>query len=180
MNFCAKAYPTVHSGHADAPILTVLGEYLRNGFLHRVIREQGGAYGGGAGHDAGNGVFRFYSYRDPRNLATLADFDRAIDWVLSSPIDQAKLEEAVLGVVSSLDKPGSPAGEAIQTFHNLLHGRTQEQRKLFRQRVLETTAADLRRVTETYLQIDKASAAVVTHEQGQKQLQEAGFSAFSL
>ncbi|PXF33233.1 peptidase M16 [Pokkaliibacter plantistimulans] len=180
VNFCAKAYPTVHSGHADAPILTVLGEYLRNGFLHRVIREQGGAYGGGAGHDAGNGVFRFYSYRDPRNLATLADFDRAIDWVLSSPIDQAKLEEAVLGVVSSLDKPGSPAGEAIQTFHNLLHGRTQEQRKLFRQRVLETTAADLRRVTETYLQIDKASAAVVTHEQGQKQLQEAGFSAFSL
>jgi Zn-dependent M16 (insulinase) family peptidase len=25
----------------------VLGNVLRNGFLHRVVREQGGAYGGG-------------------------------------------------------------------------------------------------------------------------------------
>ena len=45
VNFCAKAFPTVSSGHPDAPALTVLGAYLRNGFLHRAIREQGGAYG---------------------------------------------------------------------------------------------------------------------------------------
>ena len=57
VNFCAKAFPTVSSGHPDAPALTVLGAYLRNGFLHRAIREQGGAYGGGASHDANVGAF---------------------------------------------------------------------------------------------------------------------------
>jgi Zn-dependent M16 (insulinase) family peptidase len=75
VNFCARAYPTVPSGHPDAPILSVLGAFLRNGYLHRSIREQGGAYGGGASHDANIGAFRFFSYRDPRLIDTLQDFD---------------------------------------------------------------------------------------------------------
>ncbi|MBT6579995.1 MAG: peptidase M16, partial [Cellvibrionales bacterium] len=52
VNFCAKAYQTVNGGHEDAPALTVLGGVLRNGFLHTTIREQGGAYGGGASQDS--------------------------------------------------------------------------------------------------------------------------------
>ncbi len=51
VNFSAKAYPTVSVNHEDAAALSVLGGFLRNGFLHRVIREQGGAYGGGASHE---------------------------------------------------------------------------------------------------------------------------------
>ena len=80
-----EAYPTVASGHPDAPILSVLGAYLRNGFLHRAIREQGGAYGGGASHDSNVGAFRFFSYRDPRTLDTFNDFDASIEWLLSEP-----------------------------------------------------------------------------------------------
>ncbi|MGB4055087.1 MAG: insulinase family protein, partial [Porticoccaceae bacterium] len=80
VSFCAKAYPTVPSSHVDAAALTVLGGVLRNGFLHRTIREQGGAYGGGASQDNQSGAFRFYSYRDPRIAGTLADFDQSIAW----------------------------------------------------------------------------------------------------
>ena len=68
--------PTVPSSHADAAALTVLGGVLRNGYLHRTIREQGGAYGGGASQDNQAGAFRFFSYRDPRIEGTLTDFDR--------------------------------------------------------------------------------------------------------
>ncbi|KXS47524.1 MAG: peptidase M16C associated domain-containing protein, partial [Marinobacter sp. T13-3] len=71
VNFCAKAYPTVPVDHPDAAALTVLGGFLRNGYLHRAIREKGGAYGGGAGQDSVTGVFRFFSYRDPRLGETL-------------------------------------------------------------------------------------------------------------
>ncbi|MFV1993675.1 MAG: insulinase family protein, partial [Acidiferrobacterales bacterium] len=81
VNFCAKAYATVPSNHPDAAPLSVLSGFLRNGYLHRVIREQGGAYGGGAGHDTDNACFRFYSYRDPRLAQTLDDFDASIDWL---------------------------------------------------------------------------------------------------
>ncbi|MCK4675516.1 MAG: insulinase family protein, partial [Gammaproteobacteria bacterium] len=45
VNFCAKADATVTMEHADAAALSVLGGFLRNGYLHTAIREQGGAYG---------------------------------------------------------------------------------------------------------------------------------------
>jgi presequence protease len=163
VNFCARAYPTVAEQHPDAAVLTVLGGFLRNGFLHRAIREQGGAYGGGASHDAGIAAFRFYSYRDPRLAETLRDFDRAVSWMLDTQHQHRALEEAILGVIGSMDKPSSPAGEAKQHFHNRLFGRSHATREQFRQRVLEVTLNDLRRVTETYLKPELASTAVVTH-----------------
>jgi len=144
-------------------VLTVLGGFLRNGFLHRAIREQGGAYGGGASHDAGIAAFRFYSYRDPRLAETLRDFDLAVSWMLDTQHQHRALEEAILGVIGSMDKPSSPAGEAKQHFHNRLFGRSHATREQFRQRVLEVTLDDLRRVTETYLKPELASTAVVTH-----------------
>lgn len=162
VNFCAKVYPTVPIEHGDAAALEVLGGFLRNGFLHRAIREQGGAYGGGAGHDPDIAAFRFYSYRDPRLEETLRDFDHAIDWLLDTRHEPRQLEEAVLGVIGAIDKPGSPAGEAKSAFHNNLYGRTPAQRQRYRMRVIGVTLDDLRRVGETYLKPEQASQAVVT------------------
>ena len=173
VNFCAKAYKTVPVEHDDAPALAVLGGFLRNGFLHRVIREQGGAYGGGASHDSANACFRFYSYRDPRFIDTFNDFDQSIDWLLNNDHEYRQLEEAILGVISSMDKPGSPAGEAKQAFHNNLYGRSKEQRQRSRQKVINVTLDDLKRVGKTYLQSESASIAVVTsksHEENAKQM----------
>ena len=149
--------------HPDAAALTVLGGFLRNGFLHRAIREQGGAYGGGASHDSGIAAFRFYSYRDPRLVETLQDFDNSVAWMLDTRHDDRSLEEAILGVVGSMDKPSSPAGEAKQHFHNRLFKRNHETRERFRQNVLGVSLNDLRRVTETYLRPDLASTAIVTN-----------------
>ncbi len=162
VNFCAKAYPTVPSGHPDAPVLAVLGAYLRNGFLHRSIREQGGAYGGGASHDANVGAFRFFSYRDPRNLETLADFDASIDWLMTAKHDELALEEAILSVMSSLDKPASPAGEVKKAFYDELYGRTTEQKRQVRDAIISTTIDDLQRVASNYLRSDLGTSVVLT------------------
>lgn len=170
VNFCAKAYPTVPVEHADAATLTVLGEFLKNGYLHRVIREQGGAYGGGASQDSSCAAFRFYSYRDPRCQDTLDDFDASLRWLLEAKHSEQALEEAILGVVSSIDKPASPAGEAKQAFHNSLFGRTPEQRAGFRQRVLAVRLEDFRPVVERYLQPEKASVAVITNAENSRSL----------
>ncbi|VAW50975.1 Predicted insulinase-like Zn-dependent peptidase DVU0941 [hydrothermal vent metagenome] len=162
VNFCAKAYASVTMEHTDAAALSVLGGFLRNGYLHTAIREQGGAYGGGATQDTNTAVFKFYSYRDPRLSETLDDFDNAINWMLDNEHEARQLEEAILGVVGGMDKPGSPAGEARAAFHNELHDRTREKLQLFRQRVLEVSMSDLKRVTETYLKKGEASTAVIT------------------
>ncbi|MBU2887017.1 insulinase family protein [Gilvimarinus agarilyticus] len=180
VNFCAKAYPTVASDHPDAAVLTVLAGILRNGYLHRVIREQGGAYGGGASQDSNSGAFRFFSYRDPRLTETLADFDASIDWLLNSEIEPEDIEQAILGVVSSIDKPGSPAGEAKQTYHAELFGRTREKREQFRQRVLEVSGPDLKRVAAQYLQADNASIAVVAPKSANRELEQLGLKVKTL
>ncbi|MBB5210248.1 insulinase family protein [Microbulbifer hydrolyticus] len=166
VNFCAKAYPTVPMSHPDAPALAVLGGFLRNGYLHRTIREQGGAYGGGASHDVNIGAFRFYSYRDPRMAETLNDFDASVEWLLNESHDANQVEEAILGVVGGMDKPGSPAGEAKKAFHSNLYGRTHAVRQEFRRQVTEVTLDDLQRVGMTYLKPEKASTAIVTGSQG--------------
>ena len=176
VNFCARAYPTVPSGHPDAPVLSVLGAFLRNGYLHRSIREQGGAYGGGASHDANMAAFKFFSYRDPRLVETLTDFDASVQWLLEQSHDGLALEEAILSVISSLDKPGSPAGEAKRHFHECLFARTDEHRRQFRAGIVNTTLDDLRRVTETYLRPELASTAVVTHTGGAESLAKSGIT----
>ncbi len=164
VNFCACAFPTVPTGHQDAAALTVLGDFLRNGYLHRAIREKGGAYGAGAGQDNGDAVFRFFSYRDPRVEGTLDDFAKAIDWLAACENEQQRLQEAILGVISSMDKPGSPAGEAKSAYHSSLFGRTPEVRQALRQQILSVTLDDLKRVAGTYLQPERASVAVVTNQ----------------
>ena len=162
VSFCAKAYPTVASGHPDAPILSVLGAYLRNGFLHRAIREQGGAYGGGASHDSNVGAFRFFSYRDPRTLDTFSDFDASIEWLLSEPANSDALDQAILSVISSLDKPASPAGEVKKAFYDELYGRTDAHRQAVRQGILNTSHDDLVRVASTYLTPERGVSVLLT------------------
>ena len=174
VNFCVKAYPTVPADHPDAAVLTVLGGFLRNGYLHRTIREQGGAYGGGANQDNHSAAFRFYSYRDPRLADTLKDFDAVLDWLQSTSHDWQSVEEAILGVIGSIDKPGSPAGEAKSTYHAELFGRTREKREQFRNRVLAVTLADLQRVATTYLRPERASVAVVSHNGQRETLEKLG------
>ena len=164
VSFCARAYPAVPQGHPDAPALRVLGPYLRNTTLHRAIREQGGAYGAGAGYSADTATFRFFSYRDPRIAGTFADFERAVRRLLDEPQDEAHLEEAILGVISDLDRPGSPAGQAIGSYFGRRHGRDPDVRRRYRKAVLTVTLGDLRRVADRYLVPERARDAVVTSE----------------
>lgn len=180
VNFCSKAFSAVNVEHEDAPALTVLGGFLRNGYLHKSIREQGGAYGGGASFDAANSCFRFFSYRDPRLAETLGDFDASIEWMLQEKHQEAKLDEAILGVISDIDKPSSPAGEAKHSFYSNLYGRTPEKRRVFREKILALTLSDLLRVSETYLTSKDASVAVIGSVESKSIAQDLGLEVFAL
>jgi Zn-dependent M16 (insulinase) family peptidase len=79
-----------------------------------------------------------------------------------------------LGVIGSLDKPGSPAGETKQAFHAQQVGRNDEKRSLFRERIINVTAEDLYRVTNTYLLPEKANIAVVTGKHGVEEAETLG------
>ncbi|ENU23454.1 hypothetical protein F993_01607 [Acinetobacter proteolyticus] len=176
VQFCASAYQAVDVAHPDAAPLMVLAAYLRNGFLHSAIREKGGAYGGGASYDGNACSFRFYSYRDPRLAETFNDFEASVQWLLNTEQQPHQLEEAILGLVASMDKPGSPAGEAITACYALLHARTPKFRKLLRERLLNVNLDDLQRVAKQYLLAQKPVKAVVAPFAKREELQKLGFN----
>ena len=175
VQFCSSAYQAVEVSHPDAAPLMVLAAYLRNGFLHSAIREKGGAYGGGASYDGNACSFRFYSYRDPRLAETFQDFEASIEWLLNTPQLEHQLEEAILGLIAGMDKPGSPAGEAITACYSLLHKRTPAFRKKLRERLLAVSLDDLKRVAEVYVQKQTPSKAVVAPVAKRETLLELGF-----
>ncbi|MEQ1310651.1 insulinase family protein [Acinetobacter sp. XH1639] len=176
VQFCCSAYQAVDVAHSDAAPLMVLAAYLRNGFLHSAIREKGGAYGGGASYDGNACSFRFYSYRDPRLVETFNDFEASVQWLFNVEQQPYQLEEAILGLVAGMDKPGSPAGEAITACYALLHARTPKFRRVLRERLLSVSLEDLQRVAKQYLLEQKPVKAVVAPFAKRDELQALGFN----
>ena len=71
----------------------------------------------------------------------------------------------MLRVLSDIDRPESPAGEAIAAYFGSQHGRTPSHRRAIRCAVMDVGIDDLRRVAERYLAPDAASIAVLSNEQ---------------
>ena len=171
--FCAEAFPTVDFKHEDASALTVLGTVLRNGYLHSAIREKGGAYGGGASQDSNNKVFKFFSYRDPKCTETFNEFKKSREWSINN-ISEEQLEEGILGVISNIDKPLSPFGEAMSDFMSSLDQKTQEERLNFRSKVKECSLADLAMVSEKYL-FNESKRSAIAGQKYETELKDLGF-----
>ena len=171
--FCAEAFPTVDFRHEDAPALTVLGTVLRNGYLHSAIREKGGAYGAGASQDSSNKVFKFFSYRDPKCSETFDEFKNSREWSIKY-ITEEQLEEGVLGVISSIDKPLSPFGEAMSDFMSKLDQKSQDERLHFRAKVKECKLADLMYVSEKYL-FGESKRSAIAGQNYEAELVKLGF-----
>lgn len=153
INYCAKSLNTVQYSHDDFPALRVVARLLSSKYLLPVVREQNGAYGAGAklGLD---GIFSFFSYRDPNSTKTLSTFDNSFDWVKSNigkAIDDQALFEAKLGVLQQLDAPVSAKDKGMENFK---FGVSHEIFKNHRDRVLKTSIEDIKNVAEKYLSND--------------------------
>ena len=162
VTYCAEAFPTVDFFHKDAPALSVLGAVLRNGYLHSAIREKGGAYGSGAMQDSNNKVFKFFSYRDPRCAETFEDFKKSREWSLKN-ISQEQLDEGILGIISTIDKPLSPFGEAMSDFSMNLDKKDLEKRLEVRSLVKNCKLDDLINVSQKYL-FNESKKSVIAGE----------------
>ena len=89
--------------------------------------------------------------------------------IFPAGVSDDSLEEAVLGVLGSIDAPGSPAGEIKQAYHQNLFGNSAEKREEKRKKILGVTADDLLEVAERYLSAQPSLAAVVS-ENSSKEL----------
>jgi len=78
-------------------------------------------------------------------------FDQAIRWVTNEEIEAETLKEAILGSCGDVDPLESPDIKGRREATNRATGFTREARERFKQRLLQVTADDLRRVTRAYL-----------------------------
>jgi Zn-dependent M16 (insulinase) family peptidase len=152
--FNVRIYKTVRFTHPDSAALLVLSNYLRDTFLHRELREKGGAYGGYAQAGVANGTFYFGSYRDPNIVRTYDVFDEAIKWVTDRAIEKEPLKEAILGACGDVDPLESPDVKGRREATNRVTGFNLQAREQFKRRLLQVTGEDLKRVAATYF-LDK-------------------------
>ncbi|KAH3660022.1 hypothetical protein OGAPHI_007227 [Ogataea philodendri] len=101
--------------------LQVLAQLCTFKHLHGEIREKGGAYGGGATYDALNGVFAYYSFRDPNPGQSVAIFSKTIEAVAelihTGKISEEDLGQAKLSIFQSVDCPQSVRSEGAAMFN---------------------------------------------------------------
>jgi len=103
-----------------------------------------------------------------------------MDWAIKAQYTHQHREEAILSIISEIDKPSSPSGEAIQEFYSQLHGRQQAKRRAFRQSILDVGLTDIQDVASRYFQQQEHTKVVVTNATTFKKEQLKGFTIFEL
>lgn len=117
VNFVVQGHKIPGFGHPDTAALYVLGTLLSNTFLHKEIREKGGAYGSGCSVSPMKGVMNMWSYRDPNILETLDTYAR----IHLDDVQDVDLQEAKFSIFQKLDRPKDPQSKGIEEiFYGIL------------------------------------------------------------
>lgn len=145
----------------DAPALFALSKFLQGEYLHKEIREKGGAYGAYCRYDYLSGFLSFLSYRDPFIKPTLETYLRSREFVQAFSFTEENIQQVILQACSEIDRPLSPRVEAERHFLWREIGLAADWRERFKQEILAVKASDLKRVARKYLSADIKDYSVV-------------------
>ena len=161
VNFSAMSFDAPIYDPGESPKFVILSSLLRNEYLHKRVREQGGAYGGGATYDPFSGTFKMFSYRDPRFVETLEDFENSLTWASLGSFDDDMILESKLSVLSDIDKPSSPAGEAFKDYRLNSENRSQKNRQAYRNNIFNVSKEDLVEAAEYLKNKPKSTFSII-------------------
>eukprot|EP01064_Diplonema_japonicum_P001884 TRINITY_DN11244_c0_g1_i1.p1 TRINITY_DN11244_c0_g1~~TRINITY_DN11244_c0_g1_i1.p1 ORF type:complete len:1050 (+),score=289.42 TRINITY_DN11244_c0_g1_i1:47-3151(+) len=129
--------------HDDMAAVEVMLRIVDTKFLHKEVREKGGAYGAGAvssvsGNDS---VVGMYSYRDPATATTEVTFGKCLEWLeTEGNLKDADVNEAKILVFAGADAPKSPQVQGLREFLTTI---TMEDMRVKRSRLLSVTKEDI-------------------------------------
>jgi Zn-dependent M16 (insulinase) family peptidase len=146
-NYLGKSIFCVPFTHNDFAKLKIASKLVSSKYLHREIREKGGAYGGGALFTNG-GVFNYFSYRDPHINQTINAFKGSVEWLLDQKnYSEQDIDEAKLATFQEVDHPIMPSEQGLQFFVN---GISDQMKHEYRMRLLDVTKSDIEEVAKRY------------------------------
>ncbi|MCR5836389.1 MAG: insulinase family protein [Lachnospiraceae bacterium] len=132
-----------YTGH-----LLVLSNILDYEFLWNNIREKGGAYGCSSGFSRmGNAVFS--SYRDPKLCETNKVYEAVPEYVENFDADDRDMTKYIIGTISSMDTPLTPADAGSRSLEMYLSEITIEDLRKTRTEVLSTDVQAIRGCVDT-------------------------------
>lgn len=142
VQYCVKGGNYFRKGYSYSGKLRVLNSILSNEFLHREIREKGGAYGAFSDFSIYGNMY-FCSYRDPNLRETLEVYDKVPQFIRSFDCNRREMEKYIIGDISSLDYPQTPENKGALADIDYITGFTQEDRQQIRDEVLSTRIEDI-------------------------------------
>ncbi len=174
VSFVAQTFQTHPITHEHAPALAVISKILRSMFLHREIREKGGAYGGFALYQMDSGIFCFASYRDPHIANTLKVYGAASNFIVSGDYTEEDIKEAILQVCADIDHPDTPNTAAGKAFYRKLAGLSDDIRNAFKQNLLKLNRDKVLETARAYFgpAMPPASVAVISSNQALEDAQK--------
>lgn len=127
--------------------LKVLRVMMGYDYLWNNVRVKGGAYGCMSSFMR-NGDCFFVSYRDPNLQKTVEVYEHTGEYLKNFTADERTLTQYIIGTISDVDAPLSPAAYGAYSLGAYLSGVTDDMIQKDRDEVLNVTQEDIRKLAE--------------------------------
>lgn len=147
VQFVCRAGNFAKRGLPYTGTLKVLRVMLGYDYLWNNVRVKGGAYGCMCNFMR-NGDGYFVSYRDPNLLKTVETYEKIGDYLRNFTADERTMTKYIIGTISDLDSPLSPAAYGAYCLNAHISNITEEDIQKDRDEVLAVTENDIQKLAE--------------------------------
>lgn len=145
IQYVCRAGNFVRKGLPYTGALRVLKVVMSYEYLWTQVRVKGGAYGCMCQFGK-SGESYFVSYRDPNLEKTIEVYERAADFVAAFDADERTMTQYIIGAVSALDMPLTPAAKGNYSLGGYMTGFTYEKAQKERDELLAADAETIRKL----------------------------------
>ncbi|MDD3369971.1 MAG: insulinase family protein [Lachnospiraceae bacterium] len=158
-----------HKGLPYTGALRVLKVMMGYDYLWNNVRVKGGAYGCMSGFSKSGDCY-FLSYRDPNLEKTIDIYEKAADYIANFQADERTMTQFIIGAISDLDTPMTPATKALYSLGGYMTHLSYEALQKEREELLAADAATIRDLSK-YIRafMDDECLCVVGNEEKIKQ-----------
>ena len=160
VQYVARAGNFIDGGVEYSGALQILRVILGYDYLWQNVRVKGGAYGCMSSFNRlGEGYF--VSYRDPNLEKTIEVYERVADYLRSFSVEERDMTKFIIGTISSIDRPLTPAGKGERSLGVYMNNISEEMIRQEREQVLDATQQDIRKLAEVVDAVMKAGLVCV-------------------